>query len=329
MNTIDELIRESEEYLVSAVLAMKPYKEISDYQSIFESSDPEIIAQEEANNDASEKSQGFLKKTLETLKKAFKALISKIKDFIDRITMSNAERVGLKKMEEMMRQNPEFANKKISVKEYRKIVQLHEQKLKDIEAKIKEVRANEQTPIDKFVDDTKDFLAGNLSGTAVIVTCDTARKMAVNNVEVAIAISKMLDYGVLRIEDLEKQLGKKEAKKFAKDMHKYSKESVLRNLYLRVAKKEYDYVGDAFKDTMKEMVAAATLGVGHKGRSLKDNEYTSKTIKATKKGLFSAAGSVIKGGLGGVKDGIKSGKDDARAKAAREGKKKAIDDFLS
>ena len=315
---IESLLKESDKYLVEAAYALRDYKEIDEYTSIFEAEDPEVEKTEKKNQEAANKSQGFLKKAFASIKKAIITLMKNIGDFIDRLSLSKDERMSLERMEEMMRQNPELKNKKITVKDYRKIISQIDEYTDAVEKQIRSDKANQDSEVEKLLGNIGDFLKGNLEGTSVILSADVARNKAISDIKSAKEIKLLLNSDIGLMEKLEKELGKKEAKKFKRDISKYASTNKLYSMLVRLRKKKYDTLSECIKGSMVNLGKAIITGRGSMANSLKNNENTSTAFNAARKGVFK-----------GAKLGAKLGWSKTKKDIDDDAKHQAVQDFIS
>ena len=126
-------------YLNDARQCINQINELPIYESVFmEAEELEKINDE--NSEATEKSVSFLRKALNVVKGIYNTIKQIIKDFLDYIRLSSSEKDQFKQFEEECKNNPEFANKKITVKNWKAIEAAYNQAIGIAESEIKDLR---------------------------------------------------------------------------------------------------------------------------------------------------------------------------------------------
>lgn len=286
--------------LILAQEDMKEWIPMTEYEWIFEAvSDPVVAANAEKNEATMTKSSGHIKKAIDAVIGMIKKLASTVTDFIRRLTMKGDERAAFNSFKEQMKKDPTLKNKKITVKDFRKINAAYEEKLKEIDQEIRMVKANEKHPIDKIVKSITGFLGGTLKATGVIVGSDVAIKMAESNVTTAKVISQTLKLDESFMQELSKTLGEKDAMKYQKRVDAAAKNTILTRLKIKVLRRQYEDAQSCVDATISSLTHGGFMNpLTDMGRKFLQNEYTGKVIKTTGK-------TAVKGAVGAVKDEAK------------------------
>ena len=272
---------------------MKEYVDISDYQAIFEADNPKVKQQQANNAVVVSKSNNSLKKAIEAVKAFIHKIIVSIQDFLDKMKMDKDERDAFEKFKEACQKDPSLANRKVTVKDYRNIMVEYDKLIKETEAKIREVKANEKTPIQGLLDKINNTLKGTVKSTAGIVTAKVARDMAIDNKNAAKLLLNALQSNEKAMNILEDSLGEKGAEKYKKFLNSCTKEISLRRGLTKLYHTKSNLLKDTLQTTSKEFYKDPFIY-----KALMNNKYTGAVIK----GPMSV---IAKGTAKGVKDASK------------------------
>lgn len=272
---------------------MKDYIDISEYQSIFEAENPKVKEQLANNEVVVKNSDSALKKAIEALKRFIRNIIESFKDFFAKMKMDKGERDAFEKFKEACQRDPSLANRKITVKDYRQILAQYDQLIKETEAKIRAVKANEKTPIQELLDKINRTASGAIKSTAGIVTAKVARDMAIDNKNAAQLLLNALQSNEKALNLLEESLGQKGANKYKKFLNSCTKEISLRRGLTKLFHKKSDVLKDTIKTSATNFYKDPFIY-----KALLSNKYTGGVIKGT-------LGIVGKGVAKGVKDSTK------------------------
>ena len=144
------------------------------------------------NEETASKSVGFIKKAIQAVIDLIKRIFGAISDFVRRCTMSGDERDAFNAFKKAIADDPSLKNKKVSVKDFRKINAEYDTLIKEIDQNIRAVKNNGSHPIDALVKKVSDYTKGAVGAASVIVTAETALKMADSNVGMAKVLSTAL-----------------------------------------------------------------------------------------------------------------------------------------
>lgn len=279
-------------YIENALMASADIQIIDAYSMLFEAEDEQVVNTEKMNNAAAEKSKNFFQKAIEAIKRGIQRLRDMLRDFVDRLKLKGDEKDEFEKFCEEMKNNPEFKNKKITVRDWRKIEKDYNSIVKDIEREIENVkRTNEATKpnIMKHLEERVEGFAPAAKAAAVQVVLGQLEQRAKWDQEFAKKMDFGLknDFGALN-SFLERTVGEKDAQAFKKKSEAYASEVSLRRLLVnlrqhfmsvekqaRIEEKEQKRAlmnslrkstkylpADAKKDAVKAGMSAVGHGVG-------------------------------------------------------------------
>lgn len=318
MSDFEDMIKTSTAYMMESVRVLSDVTHVSSYDSLFNMDDEYVKEAEGAENAATEKSRNWLIKAFTTIKNALAKMFSGIKDFIDRMFLSKEEKEKLEKLEDLIKQNPEMANTKITVKDYRKIYSEIDKMYAELEQAAREVEANKDKPVDKLLKRVGEFLGKNVNVVGTAVTADTAMKLMAHDRGLASQIAFALNRNGTVMTQLIDTLGKEDAEKYRKKANMYAKKHSIFAAMSRLTKKKYDTVEDALKSTMSSLSTQIPLGTGTVGKAMKNNHDTNITRKSVNKGA--AKGSLL---------GALRGKAAVDREVTQNARHRAIDEYIN
>lgn len=283
-------------YLLEANETYKGIVEIHPYDALFESEEGKEA--EEHNVEVTSKTVSSLHKAVVALKKIIKNIMESIKNFIQELCMSGEEHKRYEMYKKALSENPELKNVKVTVKDFRAIEKHYDAMINEVSAKIKEVSGGKNTDIEKFMGEMSKALKDNSAEIAKVMTLDAAMNAAANYKIVAQGINKILQENDEALDKLEKTLGEKTAKKYAKkiDIFANSKELSLRRLLANIGQKKANSLADCVKNTTNNVSSLL------KGKTTKSNQIIADGIKGNHVTKDSIAGDTMKTY---VADGIK------------------------
>ncbi len=265
------------ENLIYAQESMNEWIPMTEYEVIFEASEKSDIADKVAQNEeTANKSVGFVRKAINAVIALIKKLYEAIKDFIFRCTMNGEERKAFNDFKEAMSLDPSLKNKKVTVQDFRKINAEYDNLINEIDKAIRDVKSNEEHPVDHLVKKVTDFTKRTATGVSAIVAAETAVRMAESNVETAKLLRKALkdDEGIMR--SLSNSLGEKDALKVKRKIDEASKRTLLYRLKAKVIGHKYESLGECIKSVISTLT--------HEGyRDLSKIKDAKKSLKDDKK----------------------------------------------
>lgn len=223
-------------YLYEASQLANDYKEVDLYHEIFEGSAMDAINAQ--NEQIVGKSESLLTKAANMIK----AIIRKAQEIISNVMSwfkaDDSEKDQFRKFREECKNNPEFANKKITLTNWREIESKYSTAIKKAEVEYKNVKDEENAAKPKILSSLTKYL-GNITKAGVLsITVEGALKMAEESQLAANGIKRALDKDLGVIEQLEQSIGKKETKKFKKKINGLNSRFAIRRWIAGAREKE-------------------------------------------------------------------------------------------
>ena len=230
MDAIDELIYEASEDIANATALLYNWNDISAKERFFGESE-----EAEAENANTAKASGnFLTNAINKIKTAIGNLIENIK----KMFLSKEERAKYEQFKKMVESNPEFAGKKVTIKDFRKSNAELEKALKIVDdglAQIDRANADQAGSIaDSILDKANKYCTAAGKTAQNTITVDAMLRLAQNSRPAAEAIKKMLESEQGMMDKLEAELGKAQAQKFKKEIDRCSRKISLHNFKLKI-----------------------------------------------------------------------------------------------
>lgn len=200
---------------------MEGYQELPLYQDLFEVADPEVGAITAKNAEIEEKSANLLKRAIAKIRAIFKAIKEMIQNIISWFTVSKDEKTKYKEFCQRCKEDRDLANKKVTLYDFRKINEeynkdlgKYEKEYKQYKDKEVEMRPNLVKDIQNDVEELKQKGKKILAAEGASFTLEAALTYAEACKENAAKVQICLDWDLMLLEQIEKELGKKEVKKF-------------------------------------------------------------------------------------------------------------------
>lgn len=155
-----------------------------------------------SNKSLASKAGGALKKAYDTIINALKTLSENIREFISKIFMSAEAKAKFKEYEEYMKNNPETANKKVTVKDFKKMDDAYLNAIKLANQKRRENA--DKSEGQKILDSLKVVGAG----AAITVGAGAAFKMLSENKKVSEVTANLMNKFSKELEPVRDAIGK-------------------------------------------------------------------------------------------------------------------------
>ena len=263
MDNIEQLLAEATYDIYQSEKYISAWREPTAVEKFFEDTNAPDSSEVIANNSNKAQGDGFIMRAIKKIRSAISALIERIRT----IFLSKEEREKYEKFKEMAANNPEFANKKVTVADYRKITSMYQQALAEMDRGIAEVEKANDDAVDSIGD--KVLQKADQVMTAVgkaaknTVTVDALLRLAQNNRQVAVWLTKELEKEDGYIKVLEAELGKAQAQKMKKKIKKYSKLISMHNAKLKIARlfnRDLGFMGslEQVENDVKELTTRKT-----------------------------------------------------------------------
>lgn len=220
-------------YIKEADECINQITPISLFDSVF-SEAGDIPDAEKKNGEMQEKSLNFLQKACAVIRSIYQKIRKMIRDFTDFLHLTVNEKDEFKKFEEECRQNPEFANKKITVRDWRAIQNAYSGVINEVEKEIKDISRKEEEARPSFfsaITHKLDQAKGVAKDTAVEMTIAKVLDMCKHSPEFADVVNKGIEFDTNVLGTLEKEIGEARVKGYQKKLkHLSSKHKLVRFL---------------------------------------------------------------------------------------------------
>lgn len=248
-------------YLVESHKALSKIEPLTTNQILFEAEDNEKVAQIARNNEKNaEKSQNMFMKAITALKNLIDKVIDAIKNFIDYLGLSKDQKAMYKEFRAKVKNNPEFAGKKVTVKVCLNAKQVYGNLIKEVENKYKNAKDAEADARNAEYTKILDNVKNNLTYVTKSVSLAALCKMIDENEAFAREIEAAIMMDKMTVNNLEKTYGKKGVKDIQDHIKvKTTKTGMFKlgftGLKIRIRQKESECVGDTLKNLTKDIPA--------------------------------------------------------------------------
>lgn len=204
-------------YLIEANKCLDDYVELSEYQSIFEASTSDEIAEIDANNEKiTKKSESLFRKALNVIKELLKKIKDSISNFFDYLGLTSNEKSLYNKFKKAIKENPEFGRKTVTVKVYQNIEKSYGNAIKRAEQEYDRYKKEESENRPDLMKIIMDDAKSGVKTVTKTVTLNALLHMIKDNVNQANLIKSAIKSDERVMDYLEKQFGKEGAKKIKK-----------------------------------------------------------------------------------------------------------------
>lgn len=286
-------------YLSESYKALDEIQPLTTNQILFEAEDNEKVAKISSKNEASkEKSDNMFMKALAKLRALIDKVIDSIKNFIDYMGLSKDQKALYKDFREKVKNNPEFRNKKVTVKVYEGIQESYGNALKNAEATYKNIKDEESGARNEEIAKTLDKAKENVNYVEKSVTLAALCKMIDQNEALARNIESAILIDRMTLNKLEQTYGKKGAKKIEDHIYvKTHKIGILklgaRGIIMKARQKEVEYVGDTLKELTKDIPSLLSAA------NAIDKDKTKALTRTVARTAMDVGGDSVAQGAGG------------------------------
>ena len=242
-------------YLKEANQCIDQINELPLFESVFMEAE-KLDKVTEENSMASEKSVSLLRRALNVVKGIYNTIKQIIKDFLDYIRLSSSEKDEFKKFEEECKNNPEFANKKITVKNWKLIEASYDAAIEATKKEIKYISQKEEEArpsVMKKINENLGKAAGIAKDAFVEMTIQKALTEASRSPEVARNLLSELDQDNALNRQLEQMVGENSMKYTKKRLKFLSSKIGLVRWLAGARKQKAKEVVEAERGTMKSI----------------------------------------------------------------------------
>lgn len=323
---------ESKENLELANKFINMYTPCTAAERFFENSNISNNNQHAANNSVS-----HLKKAIAAIRGMISKIIETVTTFFQTAFMGKDEKNKFLRFKEAMKNNPEFANKKVTVKDFREINKRYQDALKVMDDGIVAVQREKSEKAGQIADavckKAQNIVKGLGDSSKAIFSVDTALRMAEGNRNVAKWIKSQLEKenGVMNY--IESELGKERAQDFKNKINSSTKLLSMHRLKVMILGQYHNTASGALNQVISDfetllnpkMDTTTNIKRATQMRIVDDaiGSFNSKTgSNVTKRGIVKA-GLSVKREVDGAKKSVENAKK-KREKAAKNKKRKDV-----
>lgn len=290
-------------YLHEIDVLLESYQELPLYQEIFEVADPEMGAISAKNAEIEDRSVNLLQKAINAIREIFKRIKEMIKTIFTWFGMSKDEKTAYQEFVKQCKSDPELAKKKVTIHDFRKIndeynkdLKMYEDQYKSEKDKEAEIRPNLITDVQKSISNLGKKAANILAAEASSFTVESALTYAKACQENAAKVDIMLNFDMGLLDEIEKELGKKEVKKFKRKIKMLSS----RHKFIRALAGGRQQQIKTLKDSIQETLTNVRSVLKVHNRAGNKNSAAHEDIH----GMNKTVGAGVKGV---AKFGVKTG----------------------
>ena len=225
-------------YLMEAEKYLAMYEEVSPYEEIFETYDPQTKIKVEQNEKAKTGIATSFHKALEWIKNAIKNLMDSLKDFINSRKLNAEQREAYEAFKRACAENPELKNKKVTVKDFTKFQKEYDALLKEAEAAERALAEERAFNTDELFNKMGAFCNNVKEGITVSISADAALNMASSSRQIAQSIYQTLKTDQALHDRLVNAIGEKNTKKFEKQVKSLGKRISLQRAVMKMKKQK-------------------------------------------------------------------------------------------
>lgn len=255
----DLFFNECFQNLYYAEEAMKNWIPLTDYEIIFEAVNPEIQNKLLKNEETANKSVGFIQKAINTVLKIINTAINGIKEFFARLTMGDDEKNKYEQFKAELARDPKLKNKQVSVIDFREISKHYDSLISEIDTEIKAVESDPYRPTDSLFAKVNEFLGKDVPVAASIVGAQLAVNIADSNIDMAKALSTILNNEKDIMDTLTKNLGKSKANATKRAIDAAAKNTKLHQLKVLVCRKKSNSLQECLTKSFKNIFSLAPM----------------------------------------------------------------------
>lgn len=240
-------------YIYEASSELKQIRPVSLFDSVFTEASVDVESQ---NEERVEKSANLLQKALEVIRSIYRSIKRMIVNFIDWIRLSGEDKSNYEKFVQECKNNPEFAKKKITVRNWKKINEAYDGAMNEIEKAVTaEVKSKESKKPNLFnwAKDKVEKATGVAKDVTVEITIEEALQWAKQSQDNAKALKFALETDDALIGFVDKEIGEARKKKLYKKMEKLSSDSKLIRFLAGSRKQKQKNTEDSMKELLSKI----------------------------------------------------------------------------
>lgn len=277
-------------------------------------------AKEEANDKAVEKTQNGFMKIIDAIMNMIRKIKDSITDFFDKRKLDAEQKAAYESFKIACKKDPALKNKKITVANWKKIDGEYKEFINDCQKRLEMVKKDEKTPIQDLIDRGKKLTGGAIKGAVTSVAASSVMAMATTDRQTAQFLRNLLNQENAKMEQIRKDMGRKQYKKLDKELKKMSRSFSIHRLIVEITGQHYDNYKDAILSPLRSIKSWAKVATGETeldkdtvidmagdrtGRQLIGNLRRNQGIRdATGATVGRAAKSAVKVGVKGTMSGL-------------------------
>lgn len=251
-------------YLNEAERYLSLYCEIDPFEEIFEAYKPETQLKVEQNAKAKTGVMGSLTKACQAIMKIIQNIIDSITDFFAKRNMDDEKRKAYESFKAACAKDPTLKNKKITVKDFNQLNQEYSAILSEAEKADRELAKGKELNIEGLLSKITSFTGNIGKGAMIAVGAEAALNMASSSQEIAQKMYSSLKNDKKLEQELIDAIGKKETKRFERDMKSLTKRvslhrgiMKLKGTYSKSVEEAIDHTFDSVWDLVGHAVKIA------------------------------------------------------------------------
>lgn len=212
------------DYLREAQAYVNKIEILDTYTSIFEADSEEAkqrIVENEKNTNGAE---GTLMKAIKAVKEFIANAIKSIVGFFEKLFASGEQKAEFEKYKELLSRHPEYKNKKVKFYDYKHNHEELEKLAREVELADKKLAAGIDVDTDDLMNKLSNVGKTATGFAATEVSIQTAVNMCYGSKEFAKTLKTAMDHDSRIMEQMEQNLGAKEARKKRKEINKLAKD---------------------------------------------------------------------------------------------------------
>lgn len=296
---------------------MKDWVEIDEYSVLFESDTDPVVKAQLKNEETAGKSSNVIVNLIHKVITMIDNLIKSIVSFFQELGLNGDEKEAFQNFREQIKKNPKLKNVKVTVKDFREINKKYDDILKRSEQELRKAKADSTYDLGKIIKELQGVIGEKFEAPSMMIASELALKFAESNQDNARAIKIALNTDKAFMQQIEKTLGKREAKKFKNRIDNAADMTLLTKCRITLLGRRYKTAESAISSTINNLCKGGFLNpLTRLGRLAWKNKVTREMIGDG----ASVAGTAIKGAIA-VKTGKLKGKALARADSLLPGDK--------
>lgn len=249
-------------HLMEAQKCLDMYIDIDPFEEIFEATDPKTAVKLKTNADAKSGALSHLKAAAQAVLNLIRNIISSIVDFFAKRFTSKKQREAYENFKAACAKDPSLKNKQITIMDFRKFNKEYEKLLKEAEVADRALAEGKDYPVDDLIKKISSFCGGAAKGVVVTVGCEAALQFASSSTDAAQQILNTLKSDEKIQATLVDTIGKKETKRFEKQLAIFGKRTGLRRKIMQLKGYASTSFENAIENTLNQVEDLVSGAVG-------------------------------------------------------------------